>query len=117
MSPLKLNSKSVKKRKPVKRKAAKKIIIRKTLPTAKTKLILLGKISHYYPKVNAAVIKLKSPLKIGDSIKIEGKNIQFKQKVSSIQIDRKPIQNAKKGQEIGLEVIKPVKDNYKIYKT
>lgn len=86
----------------IKRKPAKKALKKK--PAAKTKENIIGKITHYFPKVRAAVIKLKAPLKVGDTIKIKGHTTDFKQKVTSMQIDRIPIDQAKKGAEIGILV-------------
>jgi hypothetical protein len=75
----------------------------------------VGVITHYFPKVNAAVVKLKSSLSLGEPVWIKGKTTDFKQTVGSIQIDRKPLEKAKKGQEIGLEVFKEVKPGDMVY--
>lgn len=86
-------------RKALKRKAGSKPAVKK-----KTKENIIGVITHYFPHVRAAVIKLKSPLSVGDSIKIKGHTTDFKQAVTSMQIDRAPVNSAKKGEEIGLLV-------------
>jgi len=75
--------------------------------TKKPKVI--GVITHYFPKVNAAVVKLKRPLKIGEPIWIKGKMTDFRQTAGSMQIDRKPIETARAGQEIGLQVFRDVR--------
>ncbi len=64
----------------------------------------IGKITHYFPHVRAAVIKLTAPLSIGDSIKIKGHTTDFTQVITSMQVDRVNITSAKPGQEIGLLV-------------
>lgn len=65
----------------------------------------IGKVTHYFPHVNAAAVKiLKGGLKVGDSIYLKGHTTDFKEKVQSIQLDHAPISEAKKGQEIGLMV-------------
>ncbi|RKY31589.1 MAG: translation elongation factor-like protein [Candidatus Omnitrophota bacterium] len=76
----------------------------------------VGIITHYFPQVRAAVVKMKAPLAIGDSIKIKGHTTDFTQNVSSMQIDRVPISVAKKGQEIGLLVESRVRGNDVVYK-
>lgn len=80
--------------------------------------MLIGKITHYFPHVKAAVIEIekKQSLKIGDNILIEGHGNSFEQKVSSMQIDRKPIKEAKAGDAIGLEVAEDVKAGDLVYK-
>ena len=76
-----------------------------------------GVITHYFPKVEAAVVKLtKSALSVGDKIVIKGHTSDFKEKVLSIQLDHAPIQNAKKGMEIGLRVKSKVREHDVVYK-
>jgi hypothetical protein len=78
--------------------------------------VLVGAINHYFPKVRAAVIKLKVPLSVGDTIRIKGHTSDFTESVNSIQIDRVPIDSAKKGQEIGLLVNSRVRQHDLVYK-
>ena len=80
------------------------------------KAAIIGKITHYFPHVNAAVIKLKLPLKIGDNIHIKGHTTDIKETVTSMQINRTPITAAKKGDEIGLLVASRVRGGDKVYK-
>ena len=101
-------------RKPAK-KAAKKATKKPGL-TKKEKADLIGKVTHYFPKVRAGVIKLKAPLTVGDTIKIKGHTTDFTQNVNSMQIDRVPINSAKKGDEIGVLVISRVRKNDTVFK-
>lgn len=79
--------------------------------------VKIGVVTHYFPNVNAAVIKLqKGVLRLGDSIYIKGHTTELKQKVDSIQIDRKPLKLAKAGDEIGLEVRDRVREEDEVYK-
>ena len=110
-------SRAIKKRaarKPAK-KAAKKATKKPGL-TKQEKADLIGKVTHYFPKVRAAVIKLKVPLAIGDTIKIKGHTTDFTQNITSMQIDRVPINSAKKGDEIGVLVISRVRRNDTVFK-
>ncbi|MDD5130735.1 MAG: hypothetical protein PHS66_06810 [Candidatus Omnitrophica bacterium] len=91
----------------------KKISIKKT---AKNEGNFIGFITHYFPHVQAAVIKLKSPLSKGETVKIKGHTTDLTQVVTSIQIDRVDIQTAKKGDEIGLKVTSRVRQQDKVYK-
>jgi hypothetical protein len=83
---------------------------------AKKKENIIGTVTHYFPKVRAAVVKLKGPLAVGDTVKIKGHTTDFKQAVVSMQIDRVSINSAKKGQEIGLLVDSRVRINDVVYK-
>ncbi|OGX26355.1 MAG: hypothetical protein A3J51_04795 [Omnitrophica WOR_2 bacterium RIFCSPHIGHO2_02_FULL_45_21] len=80
------------------------------------KAAVIGKVTHYFPHVNAAVIKLKLPLKAGDSIQIKGHTTDLKETVTSMQINRAPITEAKKGDEIGLLVTSRVRTGDTVYK-
>lgn len=76
---------------------------------------VIGEITHYFPHVSAAVVKLSAPLKVGDRVKIVGGGNEFEEEVASMQIDRKPIEGAKSGDEVGLEVKEKVREGYKVY--
>jgi putative protease len=99
-------------KKPVKKKPAKQ----KRAAVKKIKEAIIGTVTHYFPKVRAAVIKLKLPLAAGDVIKIKGHTTDFTQTVNSMQIDRVPINSAKKGQEIGVLVDSRVRQHDLVYK-
>ena len=104
--------KIVKKRKTVKAKVKK---VKKTAP--EMSLEKIGEVTHYFPQVKAAAVKLlKSGLKVGDSIYIKGHTTDFKEKVLSIQLDRAPIAEGKKGMEIGLLVKKRTRQGDTVYK-
>ncbi len=90
-------------KKSLKRKSEPKRIVLKKSKSFKT--VSCGIVTHYFPKVNAAVVKVKKALKLGDPILIKGNTTDFRQMVSSMQIDRRVIEKAKPGMEIGLEVL------------
>lgn len=108
--------KKVLKRKPAKKKRSAKKPAQKGAPKIKEAGKVIGKVTHYFPHVQAAVIKLKAPLNIGDTIKIKGHTTDFKETVTSIQMDRAPINEGKKGQEIGLLVSSRVRQHDLVYK-
>ena len=76
----------------------------------------IGVVSNYFKHVKAAAIKLSGPLKKGDKIKIVGGEKEVEIDVDSMEIDRKPIEAAKKGDEIGLLVPEDVHKGNKVYK-
>ncbi len=77
--------------------------------------VLIGTVTHYYPKVRAAVVKLKKPLSAGDPVWIKGKTTDFRQTVSSMQIDRAAVAKARAGQEVGLEVMRDVRQGDEVF--
>ena len=81
----------------------------------------VGEITHYFPKVNAAVVKFEMPLKVGAKVKIVGergeehKPYEFEQTVDSMQKDHAPVEEAKKGDELGMKVDKEVQEGDEVY--
>jgi putative protease len=75
----------------------------------------VGKVIHYYDKIQVAVIKVSGTINVGDRIKFSGKN-EFEQEVKSMQVEHKQIETAKKGQDVGLKVDKEVHKDDEIYK-
>jgi putative protease len=76
---------------------------------------LIGKITHYYNKINVAIVELSATVKIGDKIHIKGHATDFEQTVSSMQIEHQNIETAKKGDVIGLKVDQKVKEGDLVY--
>ena len=103
--------KSAKKRTVSKKGKSKKV---KTLVES---MVKVGEVTHYFPHVKAAaLLVLKDSIKVGDEIYLKGHTTDFKEKIKSIQLDRTPIQEGKKGQEIGLLVKKRVRIGDSVYK-
>jgi len=77
----------------------------------------VGKVTHYFPHPEVAVVRLSKELKIGDRIRIVGgAETDFEQDVRSMEIEREKIEKAKKGDEIGLKVKEKVREGYRVYK-
>lgn len=76
----------------------------------------VGKITHYYTKIEVVVVELDAPLSVGDKIAIKGSTTDFEQTVESMQIQHKDIQTAKAGDSIGLKVKERVREGDVVYK-
>lgn len=79
-------------------------------------IIEIGFITHFFAKINVAVIDLKLPLSVGDRISIKGPLTDFDQTVDSIQMERKNITRAQAGQNIGLKLSQQAKERDVVYK-
>ncbi len=77
---------------------------------------LIGKVSHFYPKISVVVIELEDTLKVGDKISFEKEETMFEQTVESMQIDRENVNEATKGQAIGLRVDQKVSEGSRVFK-
>ncbi len=76
---------------------------------------IVGKIIHFYPKISVAVIELEDTLKVGDKISVEKGETTFEQVVDSMQIEHKSIEEAKKGESIGLKLKEQTKEGARVF--
>jgi len=76
----------------------------------------IGKVTHYFSKIGVCVVKLSGKLAVGDTIHVKGATTDFQQKVDSMQIEHEKVEEAKKGQSIGLKVDEPVREHDAVYK-
>lgn len=76
----------------------------------------IGHVSHYFGKPQVAAIVLKDSLKVGDRISIEGHTTDFELVVDSIQIEHESLQEAKKGDNVGIRVPEKVREHDVVYK-
>ncbi|MEK7121663.1 MAG: translation elongation factor-like protein [Patescibacteria group bacterium] len=76
----------------------------------------LGKIVHWYDKINVAVIRLSGKLSVGDRIKVKRHDSEFEETVSSMQLDHKDIASGKKGQEIAVKFSNEGHDGAVVFK-
>jgi putative protease len=77
---------------------------------------LIGKITHYFGKIEVGIIELSKPLSVGDTIHIKGATTDFEQEIKSMQIEHENIEKAKKGDVIGLKVDDKIKEGDEVYK-
>ncbi|MFA5167091.1 MAG: hypothetical protein WC530_01015 [Candidatus Omnitrophota bacterium] len=114
--------KKVSKKVPAKTKnkqAKKKILAKKQSRMVKAALATMptAEVTHYFPHVNAAVLKIKTgEIRIGDELLFKGHTTDFKQKVVSMQIDHQPVMVARKGDDFGVEVKSRVRAGDLVFK-
>ncbi len=75
----------------------------------------VGEIIHMFPKIGVAVVKVTGNLKKGDQIEIKGTGTDFEQVVTSMQINKQEIEEAKPGDDIGMKVEEPVRRGDRIF--
>jgi hypothetical protein len=66
---------------------------------------VVGRIIHYYPRINVGIVELTSgEINVGDLIHVHGNRTNFVQPVDSMQIDHRAISHADKGRSVGIKV-------------
>jgi hypothetical protein len=79
-------------------------------------IIEIGHITHFFSKINVAVVELTAPLAVGDRILVKGPTTDFEQPVDSMQIEHANIQKAEAGQSIGLKMAEHARERDIVYK-
>ena len=83
-----------------------------------TKEMQVGKVTHYFSRIGVAVIEVTDgSIKVDDEIHIKGHTSDFRQKITSMQMEHENVEMAEPGQSIGLKVKEPVRANDLAYKS
>ena len=77
----------------------------------------IGVVTHYFGKITVAILKIEEEgLKIGDTIHFKGHTSDFTQKVESMELEHKVVQEAKVGDPIGIKVSEHTREGDVVYK-
>lgn len=78
----------------------------------------IGRVTHYFDKAKVAVIKLEKGkgLKVGDSVRIEGGELDYTQEITSLQVEHEAKKSVTAGDDFGTKVKKRVHEGYRVYK-
>ncbi len=79
-------------------------------------VIEVGHITHFFSRINVAVLELTAPLAVGDRILVKGPTTDFEQVVDSMQIEHENIPRAEAGQSIGLKMAEHARERDVVYK-
>jgi len=71
---------------------------------------MIGRVTHYYPKISVAAVVLEGHIAKGDRIHIHGPHDDVHQSVTSMELEHVPIQEADAGLDIGIRVIERVRE-------
>ena len=75
----------------------------------------IGTVTHWYDKIGVAVVKLTGKLVKGAAIKVKKGKEEFEDIVSSLQIDRKVVDSAKKGDDAALKLSQRAKEGAEVF--
>ena len=77
----------------------------------------VGRVSHFFGKINVAIIEVTDTISVGDQILIKGPTRGIGQTVDSMEIEHKKVEQAEAGQSIGMKVNGRVRERDIVYKT
>jgi putative protease len=77
----------------------------------------IGVVTHYFGKAGVVALEItEGELHPGDTIHIKGHTSDFTQVVDSMQIERQPVEIARKGDSIGVKVSEQARVNDDVFK-
>jgi translation elongation factor EF-Tu-like GTPase len=77
----------------------------------------VGKVSHFFGRINVAVIEVTDTISVGDQIFIKGPTTDVKQTVDSMEIEHEKVKQVEAGHSVGMKVNGRVRENDIVYKT
>jgi len=77
---------------------------------------MIGRVDHWYGKLNVAGIELTDRLAVGDHIHILGHTTDFEQDVTSMQIMHQDVAQAGPGDDVGVKIQFRVRIGDRVYK-
>jgi putative protease len=76
----------------------------------------VGKVTHYFDHLNVAVVALSEGIRVGETLHFLGHSTDFKQQVTSLQIEHKAVETAKPGEDVAMKVDQRVHPNDAIFR-
>ncbi|MEM3753564.1 MAG: hypothetical protein QXM58_00805 [Candidatus Micrarchaeaceae archaeon] len=78
--------------------------------------ILVGRVEHFYDKISVVAVRLEKPLKVGDIIEIGTDEEAVRQHITSMQINRRDVNEAGVGDDVGIKLKYRVEEGSNVYK-
>jgi len=77
----------------------------------------VGKVQKFFAKPSVAAIEVTAGvLRIGDRLHFKGHTTDFEDTITSMQVDKEPVEEAKSGDLIGIKVKERVRENDTVHK-
>ncbi|MBI5507479.1 MAG: hypothetical protein HY903_01880 [Deltaproteobacteria bacterium] len=77
----------------------------------------VGVVNKYFDKIGVGMVQMtQGELSLGDKIHIKGNSTDLTATISSMQVQRQPVQTAKVGDEAGIKLDTKVRQHDKVYK-
>ena len=78
--------------------------------------IYIAKVTHYYDRIGVAVLDLSGQIRVGDTVHILGHTSDFRQRVESLQIEHRAVEEAYPGQDVALKIDERARRDDKVFK-
>ena len=78
--------------------------------------LLTGEVTHFYSKLGVAAVNLRTPLHIGDHIRVLGHTTDMQEVVDSMEVDHHKVDIAKPGDDVAIKVVVKAQEGDKVYR-
>lgn len=79
--------------------------------------IEVGKVTDYFAHIGVVAIDVTAEgIKVGDTLHFKGHTTDFTQKITSMQVDHKSVEEAPVGSDVGIKVKDRVRTHDHVYK-
>jgi acyl-CoA hydrolase len=78
--------------------------------------IQIGMVTHFFDHIHVAALALTETIRVGDTVHFLGHSTDFKQEVTSLQIEHKAVNEARAGDDVAMEVAQQVHPNDKVFR-
>jgi hypothetical protein len=75
----------------------------------------VGEVTHFFSQLGVAVVNLSQPLQVGDIVHFLGRNTDFEQEITSMQIDHEFIDAAYADDQVAIKVDRRVRSGDSVY--
>ena len=77
----------------------------------------VGVVSHYFPHSNAGIVSIESgELRVGDTVHFRGHTTDFYQRVERLELEHRPVEVGRAGQQVGVQVSQRVREHDEVIK-
>lgn len=75
----------------------------------------IGEVTHFFGKINVAVLQLIKELKVGDRVHFLGSHTDFQQEVTSLQVEHESILVGEAGSEVAIKTKQRVRSGDSVF--
>ena len=77
----------------------------------------VGVVTHYFDHPHVAVVQLSAgEVAIGDTLRFHGHTTDFTETLESMEVDHKPVELGRAGEEVAMKVVGRTRKHDKVYK-
>lgn len=76
----------------------------------------IGTVIHYFAEPEVGAIRLEDDLAVGDTVAFRGATTDFRQEVTSMEVEHESVDRASDGDEIAVQVEERVREGDEVYR-